>query len=139
MTLFVAAALLGVGFIYTSMSAHFFKWTIDTCDIAGRLVGAGQNSTGKIVNYEVDMDADIGWLEFTISYIDPGVAAAGCFADLTQGDTYPIADYQVDTIAERLYVGQGLQLLPTHVNLLLGQRTGEVGGPGRLLITFYLC
>lgn len=91
---FMGAIGFGATFIATSMSSRFFRWTIDSCDIKGRMVGGNTSSVN--VDYNVDMKADIGWREFTVTYIDEG--AAGCFTDLSQGSVYPISAHQVRSI-----------------------------------------
>ncbi|CAM9128357.1 unnamed protein product, partial [Sphacelaria rigidula] len=88
--LFVVAISLGTAFIFTSMSRNFFKWTIDSCDTTGQL---SVGNTTRLVAFDLDMTADIGWREFTITYLDGGAVADGCF-DVVEGESYMIGDHQ---------------------------------------------
>ena len=51
--------------------------------------------TGRIVVFSIDMEADIGWRDFTVTYLDQGAQDFGCFKTIEQGEKYPIGDYQV--------------------------------------------
>lgn len=42
---------------------------------------------------------DIGWNEFTVTYLDPGtIGFESCVGGLALDETYPLADYQVGAI-----------------------------------------
>lgn len=49
------------------------------------------------LNFEftLDLEVDIGWRMFTVTFIDGGAVQGGCFAGLEQDETYSIGDYQV--------------------------------------------
>lgn len=91
----MAAIGLGAAFIVTSMTRNFFKWTIDSCDTTGQL--SVDNST-KLVAFDLDMTADIGWREFTVTYLDAGAVAEGCFTEVVEGESYMIGDHQVEWV-----------------------------------------
>lgn len=92
---FVSAVCFGAAFIATSMSSRAFSWSIDTCAVNGAVQSDGDSETGLIVEYNLDMEADIGWSEFTVTYIDPGAGQNSCFATIEQGGVYPLGDFQV--------------------------------------------
>lgn len=90
---FVVAIALGAAFIISSSSSNFFKWKIESCNTYGQLLD-GDTAGGILVNYDLDMTADIGWRQFTVTYLDVGAASAGCFT-VKEGEKYSIGDYQV--------------------------------------------
>lgn len=86
---FLIAIGLGVAFILTSSSSHFYKWKMDTCYIKEKY------ESGEILEYKVDLTVDIGWREFTVTYIDEN-AALLCFERKFQlGEVYSLNDFQV--------------------------------------------
>lgn len=87
MFFFVCAIGFGVAFIATCTSRNFFTWKVNTCGVIGT-----QEESGLLLEYDVDMKANIGWRDFTVT-LDPG--AAECFETLESGASYPIADFQV--------------------------------------------
>ncbi|CAM9624657.1 unnamed protein product, partial [Laminaria digitata] len=89
MFLFAATIGFGTAFILSSVSANFFKWELSNCITRGEAAG-----TGKIVVFSIDMEADIGWRDFTVTYLDQGAQDFGCFGTIEQGEKYPIGDYQ---------------------------------------------
>ena len=90
MFLFAATIGFGTAFIVSSVSANFFKWELSNCITKGEAAG-----TGRIVVFSIDMEADIGWRDFTVTYLDQGAQDFGCFGTIEQGEKYPIGDYQV--------------------------------------------
>lgn len=86
---FVLSIALGAAFIFTSASRNFFKWKIESCNTVGQVLDGS-----LLVNYDLDMTADIGWRQFTVTYLDMGAVAAGCFS-VEEGETYSISEYQV--------------------------------------------
>lgn len=92
---FVGAITFGAAFVATSMSSRVFTWSIDTCAVKGAVQSDGEGGSGLIVEYNVDMEADIGWREFTVTYIDPGAGQNSCFETIEQGGVYPLGDFQV--------------------------------------------
>lgn len=56
---------------------------------------APEISAGRIFEFDLDLEVDIGWREFTVTLLDAGADAAGCFGDLKEGETYPLGDFQV--------------------------------------------
>lgn len=90
MFLFAATIGFGTAFIVSSVSANFFKWELSNCMTKGEAAG-----TGRIVVFSIDMEADIGWRDFTVTYLDQGAQDFGCFKTIEQGEKYPIGDYQV--------------------------------------------
>lgn len=90
MFLFAATIGFGTAFIVSSVSANFFKWELTNCVTKGVAEG-----TGRIVVFSIDMEADIGWRDFTVTYLDQGAQDFGCFGTIEQGEKYSIGDYQV--------------------------------------------
>lgn len=90
MFFFLLAVAMGIAFILTSASANFFEWRITDCIVKGQQVG-----TAQIFAYTLDMYADIGWRDFTISHLNAAANDNGCFGDLVEGREYPLGDYQV--------------------------------------------
>lgn len=100
MFLFAATIGFGTAFIVSSVSANFFKWELTNCVTKGVAEG-----TGRIVVFSIDMEADIGWRDFTVTYLDPGAQDFGCFGTIEQGEKYPIGDYQVRCSRNHLVMG----------------------------------
>lgn len=86
MSFFVGAIILGTIFLATSGSQNFFTWKSDSCVVTGPFFESAS------VDFNIFMEADIGWREFTVS-LDIGGAA--CFEDLEQGQSYALGDYDV--------------------------------------------
>lgn len=86
---FTVAIGLGVAFILTSTSSHFYKWKMDTCYIKD------EYESGEIFEYNIDLTVDIGWREFTATYVDEE-AQLLCFDNnVRQGEVYSLNDFQV--------------------------------------------
>lgn len=93
LSMFFLFATVGFGaaFIVLSMSSRFFEWEISDCKAEGLNVNGS-----LILEYNLDMTADIGWNRFTVTHLNQGAdSQGGCFGDFVEGDTYPIEDYQV--------------------------------------------
>lgn len=95
MFLFAATIGFGTAFIVSSMSKNFFKWVLSDCTTKG----AGE---GKTLVFDIDIEVDIGWRDFTVTYLDPGAQDFGCFGTIEQGGKYSIGDYQVRRNIDRL-------------------------------------
>lgn len=101
MFMFAVTIGFGAAFIVSSVSANFFKWELSNCMTKGEAAG-----TGRIVMFSIDVEADIGWRDFTVTYLDQGAQDFGCFGTIEQGEKYPIGDYQVRRNIIRLAIGE---------------------------------
>lgn len=95
MFLFAATIGFGTAFIAFSVDKNFFKWELNDCTTKG----AGD---GKILVFDIDMEVDIGWRDFTVTYLNAGAQDFGCFGTIQQGEKYSIGDYQVRRNRNRL-------------------------------------
>eukprot|EP00903_Cladosiphon_okamuranus_P014757 g13674.t1 len=82
--------VLGALFVYFSMSEGFFAWKVEDCLAEGRAPEIGND----VYQFDLDLEVDIGWREFTVTFLDPGAEIAGCFPDLEQDETYSLGDFQ---------------------------------------------